>query len=295
MTSSSIDLDLGVPYEHDYIQTNKINLHVIQAGPKDGPLVILLHGFPEFWYGWKHQIPYLARAGYRVWAPDQRGYNLSDKPKGAAAYSLDHLSDDIMGLIDAAGKEKAFIVGHDWGAAVAWWSANKYPARIERMVILNVPHHAVIQRAMKSSLKQLRKSWYIFFFQLPWLPEAFIRYNNWQRGIRSLRDSSQPGTFSEEDLEPYRKAWAQPHGLTSMINWYRALIQKKPKRLPSPRISVPTLIIWGTQDQFLGRELAQKSIDLCDDGRLVMIEEATHWVQHEEAERVNGLIGEFLS
>lgn len=295
MTSSAMSLELGVPYEEHDIITNGINLHVIQAGPKDGPLVILLHGFPEFWYGWKHQIPYLARAGYRVWAPDQRGYNLSDKPKEVTAYSLDHLSDDIMGLIDAAGKEKAFIVGHDWGAGVAWWSANRYPERIERMVILNVAHHAVMQRTVRSSLKQLKKSWYMFFFQLPWLPEAVVRSNNWKIGMRSLQNSSQPGTFSEQDFKHYRTAWSQPQAFTGMINWYRALMRKKPKSLPSPRISVPTLMIWGAQDQFLGREMAPKSIDLCDEGRLVMIEEATHWVQHEKPERVNELIGEFLS
>lgn len=295
MTSLSNNLELGVPYEEHYIATNGINLHVIQAGPKDGPLVILLHGFPEFWYGWKHQIPYLARAGYRVWAPDQRGYNLSDKPKGVAAYDLDDLSDDIMGLIDAAGKEKAFLVAHDWGAGVAWWSANRYPERIERMVILNVPHHAVMERTIKSSLTQLRKSWYMFFFQLPWLPERLIRSNNWENGIRSLRESSQPGTFSEDDFRHYRNAWSQPHAFTSMINWYRAIMRKRPKSLPSPRISVPTLMIWGAQDEFLSREMAAKSIELCDEGRLVMIEEATHWVQHEEPERVNELIGEFFS
>ena len=295
MILSSSDLDLGVPYEEHYIPTNGINLHVVQAGPKDGPLLILLHGFPEFWYGWKHQISYLARAGYRVWAPDQRGYNLSDKPKEVSAYNLDYLSDDIMGLIDAAGKEKAFIVGHDWGAGVAWWSANKYRERIERMVILNVPHHAVMQQAVRSSFRQLQKSWYIFFFQLPRLAEALVRYNNWKMGIRALQNSSQPGTFSKTDLELYRQAWSQPHAITGMINWYRAIVRQQPKSLPSPRIQVPTLMIWGTQDKFLGRELAAKSIELCDDGRLVMIEEATHWVQHEQPERVNELIAEFLS
>ncbi len=287
-------INLSVPYEAHYVSTNGINLHVIQAGPKEGPLVILLHGFPEFWYGWKHQIPYLARAGYQVWVPDQRGYNLSDKPEGIAAYNLDKLSDDIMGLIDAAGKEKAFLVAHDWGAGVAWWSANRYPERIERMVILNVPHHAVMERAMKSTLTQLRKSWYVFFFQLPWLPEAIIRLANWAICIRSLEKSSHTGTFSKEDLMHYREAWSQPQAFTNMINWYRALMREKPKPLPSPRISVPTLVIWGAQDQFLGRELASKSMELCDEGHLVIIEEATHWVQHEEPKQVNELIKGFL-
>ena len=122
----------AMTYDHHDVNTNGIRLHVVQAGPQNGPLVILLHGFPEFWYGWRHQISYLANAGYRVWVPDQRGYNLSDKPKGIAAYNLDHLANDIIGLIDAAGQQKVFLVGHDWGAAVTWWVANKYPERLER-------------------------------------------------------------------------------------------------------------------------------------------------------------------
>ncbi|MGB0386176.1 MAG: alpha/beta fold hydrolase [Ardenticatenaceae bacterium] len=284
----------SVTYDHHYVETNGIRLHVVQAGPEDGPLVILLHGFPEFWYGWRSQIAYLAKAGYRVWAPDQRGYNLSDKPKGIAAYSLDHLSNDIIGLIDAAGEEKAFLVGHDWGAGVTWWTANKYPERLQRIVILNVPHPAVMRRTLQRSFAQLRKSWYIFFFQLPWLPESVMRRNNWEGMLRTLQESSRPGTFSEADLEHYRNAWSQPNAFTGMINWYRAIMQKPPKTLPSPRIKVPSLIIWGTQDHFLNREMVQPSLDLCDDGRLVFIEEATHWVQHEEADRVNQLISDFL-
>lgn len=281
--------------EHNYIETNGIRLHVVQAGPKNGPLVILLHGFPEFWYGWRHQIAYLAAAGYRVWAPDQRGYNLSDKPKGIAVYNLDQLANDVIGLIDAAGQEKALLVGHDWGAAVAWWLANRSPERLERMIILNVPHHAVMQRAAQRTLSQMRKSWYFLFFQLPWLPEAVVGRNNWQTMCKALQKSSRLGTFSETDLEQYRQAWAQPHTMTSMINWYRAIMRKPPQPLPTRRIKVPTLLIWGVKDPFLGRELAQPSIDLCDEGRLAFIEEATHWVQHEEAARVNELMGEFLS
>ena len=290
----SHDSPEAITYDHHDVNTNGIRLHVVQAGPQNGPLVILLHGFPEFWYGWRHQISYLANAGYRVWVPDQRGYNLSDKPKGIAAYNLDHLANDIIGLIDAAGQQKVFLVGHDWGAAVTWWVANKYPERLERIVILNVPHHAVMRKTLQRNLAQLRKSWYIFFFQIPWLPEAIIRRNNWRGAQRSLEDSSRPGTFSEAELAHYREAWSQPRAFTSMINWYRAIMQKPPKKLPSRRIKVPTLIIWGAQDKFLSQEMAQASLDLCDDGRLVLIEEATHWVQHEEADRVNPLISDFL-
>jgi pimeloyl-ACP methyl ester carboxylesterase len=279
---------------NQYIETNGIRLHVLQDGPKDGPLVILLHGFPEFSYGWRHQIPFLASAGYQVWAPDQRGYNLSDKPDGIASYSIHELAADVVGLIDASGRKQVFLIGHDWGAAVAWSVANKYPERLLKMVILNVPHPSVMIKFLRRSFAQLRKSWYMFFFQLPWLPENLSRFRNWNAITKVLTKSSRPGTFSQTDLEMYRQAWAQPKAFRSMINWYRSMLQKPPEPPVSPRITVPTLLIWGAQDQALGREMAQPSIDLCDDGRLIFIEEATHWVQHEEAERVNQLIHAFL-
>ncbi len=280
--------------DNQTIETNGIRLNVVQAGPEDGPLLILLHGFPEFSYGWRKQIPYLASAGYRVWAPDQRGYNVSDKPEGIAAYSLDQLAADVIGLIDAAGQEKAYLVGHDWGGAVAWWTAANYPDRLEKMVILNVPHGAVLQKNLRKNFTQLRKSWYFFFFQIPWLPETMARQQNWKRSVQSLKNSSRPGTFTADDLDQYRRAWSQPQAYRSMINWYRAMLQKPPSPPANSRITVPTLLIWGAKDRFLGRELAQPSIDRCDDGRLVFIEEATHWVQHEEPEQVNELISAFL-
>ncbi len=280
--------------EHQQISVNGINLHVVQDGPRAGQLVILLHGFPEFWYGWRRQIPYLAAAGYRVWAPDQRGYNLSDKPDGIAAYTLDELAADVIGLIDAAGHERAFVVGHDWGAAVAWWVAAKYPERVARMVVINVPHLSVMKAQVRRNFTQMRKSWYVLFFQLPWLPEKLARMGNWNAAVQSLRLSSHPGTFTDADLDTYRQAWSQPKAYTSMLNWYRAVLRKPLAAPATRRIKVPTLLIWGAQDRFLGREMAQPSIDLCDDGRLVFIEEATHWVQHEEADQVNELMGGFL-
>ena len=280
--------------EHHQVIANGVNLHVVQDGPRTGRLVILLHGFPEFWYGWRWQIPFLAAAGYRVWAPDQRGYNLSEKPSGLAAYGLDQLGADVIGLVDAAGQDTAFLVGHDWGAAVAWWIAAKYPARLAKMVIINVPHGAVLMEHLRRNLAQIRKSWYMFFFQLPYLPENLIPLGNWHLFAKTLKNSSRPGTFTNADLDLYRQAWSQPEALTAMLNWYRAVMQKPPMPPDNLRITVPTLLIWGAQDKFLGRELARPSIDLCDHGRLVLIEEATHWVQHEEAGRVNELIDTFF-
>lgn len=280
--------------DHQRIKTNGIHLHVVQSGPDDGPLVILLHGFPEFWYGWRHQIPYLAAAGYRVWAPDQRGYNRSDKPDGIAAYSLDVLAKDVIGLIDAAGRGNAFLIGHDWGAAVAWFLAREYPDRFRRMAVINVPHGAVMQKHLRNNVAQLRRSWYMYFFQIPCLPEALCRMRNWNGIAQALIQSSRPGTFSCKDMAAYRRAWSRPKAFRSMLHWYRAIMQKPPAPPKSKRVSIPTLLIWGAQDKFLGREMAQPSIDLCDEGRLVFFEDATHWVHHEEAERVNEFIGGFL-
>lgn len=279
---------------HRRIATNGIHLHAVEAGPRDGPLVILLHGFPEFWYGWRHQIGALAAAGFRVLAPDQRGYNLSDKPKGVAAYNLDQLALDVVGLIDDAGRAKACVVGHDWGGAPAWWLGLKHADRIDRLAVLNTPHPAVMLRHLLTHPAQMAKSWYMFFFQLPWLPERRMRKDGWAIAAKALLHTSRPGTFTGEEIERYREAWAQPGAATAMIDWYRAAFRSRPRPPASDRVRVPTLLIWGAQDRFLKREMAQPSIDLCDTGRLVFFEEATHWVQHEEPDRVNPLIADFF-
>jgi pimeloyl-ACP methyl ester carboxylesterase len=277
------------------VATNGIHLHVVTAGPETGPLVLLLHGFPEFWYGWRHQIPALAAAGYHVWAPDQRGYNRSDKPRGIAAYGIETLAADILGLIEASGRERVYLVGHDWGAAVAWWVAGRSPERLHRLVILNVPHPAVMQRTLWRDRRQLRKSWYIFFFQLPHLPEWMLRRNHFTGLVRALKGSSRRGTFGDNDLVAYRQAWAQPGALTAMLNWYRAAARQQARLARLGRIRVPTLMIWGVRDIALSRTMAPPSIALCDEGRLVFLEEATHWVQHEEPETVNRLLLTFFS
>ncbi len=277
------------------IATNGVRLHVAQAGPTDGPLVLLLHGFPECWYGWKAQIPALAGAGFRVWVPDQRGYNLSEKPRSVQNYRLEKLTADVAGLIEAAGVERAFLVGHDWGGAVAWQSAAAYPDRVQRLVVLNCPHPEVMRRHLFRSPRQLLRSWYILCFQLPCLPERMARLGNWRMLVRGLERSSRPGTFHEADFEVYRRAWSQPGAMRSMINWYRALMRYPLRGSSETRIRSPMLFIWGAKDRFLGTEMAQPSLDLCDAGRLVLIDEATHWVQHEESRRVNDLLLGFLS
>ncbi len=277
-----------------FIDTNGVKLHVMEAGPKDGPMIMFLHGFPEFWYAWRKQIEYFAQRGYLVVVPDQRGYNLSDKPKGIASYKVDELARDAVGLIDAYGRDKIFLVGHDWGAAVSWWTALKYPERIERLVIMNVPHPVVMGKTLFSNQKQMEKSWYVFYFQIPGAVEHFASANNYQWPVNLLMETSRPGAFSPEDLEKYRAAFMQPYAFTSMVNWYRASLQTPSEKPASFRITMPVLVLWGVNDVAIIPEQAEESMAFCDQGQLVKFEDASHWVQHEEADKVNALVEEFV-
>jgi epoxide hydrolase 4 len=276
------------------ISTNGVTLNVVEAGPLDGPLAILLHGFPESWYGWRHLIAPLAEAGYRVLAPDQRGYGASDKPRGVAAYALDILADDVVGLVDASGRERATVIGHDWGGVVAWGAISRHPTRFDRAVILNAPHPDAMLREIKGNLGQFLKSWYILFFQLPGLPEMLLRRHDFRRLVDGMTHSSRPGTFSTADFERYKAGWAEPGALTAMVDWYRAGLRIKHDPFPDPLVQVPTLLIWGTRDRFVVPGVARSSYALCESARLEWLDEASHWVQHEEPEKVNRLIIDFL-
>jgi pimeloyl-ACP methyl ester carboxylesterase len=281
--------------EHHMVKTNGVRLHVVQAGPQTGDLVMLLHGFPECWYGWRKQIPALAAAGFRVWAPDQRGYNLSDKPPGLAAYSLDELARDVIGLIDAAGCDQAYVVGHDWGAAVAWWVAMRYPERLKKLAILNVPHPSVMRSTLQNNPAQMARSWYIAFFQLPWLPERLMGMAGARAAESLFKRTANPGSFSDADITEYKKAWQQPGALTAMLNWYRSIAQRPAASPPDRRVHVPTLILWGVNDVALTREMARASQDYCDDAKLVWFDNATHWVQHDAPDRVNQELLDFFA
>lgn len=281
--------------EHVFLPTNGIRLHVVQSGSRYGSLVILLHGFPEFWYGWRRQIQPLTEAGFRVWAPDQRGYNLSDKPKGVASYRLDELTRDVLGLINAAGVEKCCLAGHDWGGVVAWWLAMCYPERLHRLAILNAPHPMVMIRMLMNNFSQLRRSWYIFFFQIPFLAEAILRNNDWEPVVRMLKFGGKPDAFTSLDIEQYRQAWWHRDAFAAMLNWYRAVLQMPPDFSGDLRIKVPTLMLWGAQDVALDRQMAEASLDLCDQGKLVYFEDSSHWVHLDEAEAVNKQLVDFFS
>ena len=280
--------------EESFVKTNGIRLHTVIAGPKSGPPVVLLHGFPEDWRCWIRQIPALTTAGCRVIVPDQRGYNLSDKPKGIAAYSVDQLVEDIIGLIKALDYEKVNLVGHDWGAFVAWMLAIKNPEIIHRLGIINVPHPNVMKRFLRRDFEQMRRSLYALFFQLPWLPETLLRMGNWHIAATGLCRNGKSNAFTDEDIEKYKEAWSQPGAMTAMLNWYRAAVRYPPQITNAMKVTVPTLILWGVKDIALSRRMARPSLDYCDEGNLIFFPDATHWVQREEADEVNKRLLEFI-
>lgn len=270
-------------------------LEVATAGPRDGPMLVLLHGFPETAVlAWYPQIEYFSKQGYFVVAPDQRGYNKSEKPSAVLDYRLDYLADDIVKVIDHYDREKAVVAGHDWGGAVAWHIATVHEEKLEKLIIINLPHPAVFTEHLRT-FKQLCNSWYIFFFQTPWVPEAKIYKDSfrWLTGVFSM---SPPGTFSRELILKYHEAWSQPGAVTGMLNWYRAAIRSLiflPK--PEPKmISVPTLMIWGDQDRALDASMAAPSMEWCENGELVMLPGVSHWVQHEAGDRVNSIMHAFI-
>ncbi len=289
------DETLGrVELAHRYADLGDVRLHYVEAG--EGPLVLLLHGFPQFWYEWRHQIPALAETGFRVVAPDMRGYNLSDKPPGVGAYRVQVLARDVERLILACGEQTAAVVGHNWGAIVAWFAAMRYPERVGRLAILNVPHPARFMDGLLSPQQLLRSS-YVFFFQIPWLPEEVIRAGNFTL-LRSVlrRDPVRPGALTAEDIERYTEAMARPGVLTATLNYYRALLRHpRDTQALLERIEAPVLVIWGEKDRALSRWLADPPLLWVPNLlRVERLPEASHWVAEDRPREVNALLLDFL-
>ena len=270
----------------------ELSLHVAESGLTDGAPTILLHGFPEFWFGWRRQIGPLTRAGLRLVVPDQRGYNLSDKPTGIKAYHLDRLADDVVALADAYGVGRFRLVGHDLGGLVAWWTASHHQDRVERLAILNAFHPAVFGPYLRRHPGQWLRSAYAGYFQSPKFPEARLTARNGQVLRSALTRTSRSGSFPDTDLDRYAEAWLRPGAMTGMMNWYRALFRLS--RRPSPRVTVPTLIIFGRRDHAVQPGLAEASLALCEQGRIEWLPEATHWVQHDAPDAVNAALVAFL-
>jgi pimeloyl-ACP methyl ester carboxylesterase len=276
-----------------FAEIGDVRLHYVEAG--DGPLIILLHGFPEFWYGWRLQIPPLAAAGFRVVAPDMRGYNLSSRPDDVAAYEADKLADDIRGLVHERGAESALLVGHDWGGTVAWATAMNHPKVVDRLAILNAAHPRKLSQGLHHP-DQLRRSWYFFFFALPELPEAVVHANSWHF-FRDFLHDARPA-YTAEEIECYVEAWSQPGAATGMLNYYRSSVRKSQKRAVAALrpISAPTLVIWGQDDRYLGTDLAEPDHDDVPNlDRVERLPDASHWVHHDEHERVTRLLTDFFA
>lgn len=284
--------DIDDLVQHRYAALDDVRLHYVEAGT--GPLVVLLHGFPEFWFSWRHQIPALVNAGFRVVAPDQRGFARSDKPRGVAPYRVEALAGDIDQLIGHLGEEQAIVVGHDLGGMVAWWTAMLHPGRVRRLCVANYPHPAWQPRMMVDPA-QIGRSWYVGLFQLP-LPARRLE-PLFARVLRRMftRDPSREGAFSEAEIERYVEAF-EGGALAATLGWYRALLRHRPSEILSKvrPIECATQVIWGMQDRVIGAEWAEPPAKWVWDLRVDRIHDASHWVQIDRPERFNELLLHFL-
>ncbi|WP_152044734.1 alpha/beta fold hydrolase [Aureimonas psammosilenae] len=272
---------------------NGVDLHVVEAGNPDDPLLVLVHGFPEFWWAWRKQITPLAEAGFHVVVPDMRGYNTSDKPTGVSAYHLDTLAADVVTLADTYGVAKFHLVGHDWGAVISWWTAARHAERLEKVVVMDGPHPDIWSRQALKHPTQALRSTYVAFFQLPFVPEASLGSFDFAGLRKMMEGSGHDDTFELGALDRYAEAWAHPGSLTAMLNYYRALRERSPLG-EAARLSPPTLVLWAGEDSFLERHVAEAGLALCDDGRLVVVEGASHWLHLEQPERINREILDFF-
>jgi epoxide hydrolase 4 len=279
-------------WRDDYLVSNGVRLHYVTQG--EGPLMLMLHGFPEFWYSWRHQIPEFAK-DHKVVALDLRGYNDSDKPKETTAYQMQELVKDVEGAVRVLGYDRCVLVGHDWGGAIAWQVAYAAPRLIERLIVLNLPHPAKFTQGIRTP-QQLLRSWYIFFFQLPFLPELVLQANDYQLVAEAFsRMAIDKSAFTATDLAAYKHAAAKPGALTAMINYYRNLLQPGLMQQSWSKLTVPTLLIWGEQDTALGIELTYGTEAYVEDLAIRYIPNCSHWVQQEQPALVNQYMREFLT
>lgn len=294
MSEWSWDPPLGSGIVNSWVEANGLRFEVAEAGDGDR-LALLLHGFPELNYSWRDQMPMLAAMGYRVWAPNQRGYGKTSRPDGVAAYSIDNLVADAAALIDASGAKEVTLIGHDWGAAVAWVFAIKRARPLEKLVIMNVPHPARMAQELRT-WKQLRKSWYIFFFQLPGLPERMMTRDGAAAVRRAFsRSAVHRERFPAEVLDVYARAALRPGAMTAMINWYRAAARHGPKLDGAPKIDTPTLVIWGEQDVALDISLLDGTEEYVSDLTVRRLPDASHWVQQDQPDEVNAILTAWLA
>ncbi|WP_293340633.1 alpha/beta hydrolase [Microcoleus sp. CAWBG58] len=282
---------LEAAWKHEFIATNGIKLHCVTQG--SGPLMLMLHGFPEFWYSWRHQIPEFA-SDYKVVAVDLRGYNDSDKPKHKSAYVMAEFVEDIKGIIQGLGYKSCVLVAHDWGGAIAWSFAYAYPEMVDKLIVMNIPHPAKFAEGLRTR-QQLLKSWYIFLFQLPFLPEFLIKLGDYRAIDRALQGMAvDKSSFTPSDIQAYKDAAAKPGALTATINYYRNIARGFVDRPHREILEVPTLMIWGENDRALGKELTYATADYVRDFQIHYVPNCSHWVHQEQPQLVNRYIRDFL-
>ncbi|WP_108812633.1 alpha/beta fold hydrolase [Sphingorhabdus sp. Alg231-15] len=284
--------DSGITVQ--WIETNGQTFEVAQAG-EGKKLALCLHGFPELHYSWRFQIPLLVEQGYRVWAPNMRGYGGSSKPTTVRDYALDHLCADVAALIDASGAEEVTLIAHDWGAIVAWAFAIQKIRPLKRLVIMNVPHPMVGQREIRH-WRQLKRSWYIFFFQIPWLPEFLMSRGQGEPIKRAFSNMAcDQSNFSDHVLEHYAKAATRPGSMRAMVNYYRALLRHRNViNVENKPITIPTLMIWGEEDSALNIKCAEGTEQWVENFTLHRLPGVSHWVQQEAPEKVNAILRDWL-
>jgi pimeloyl-ACP methyl ester carboxylesterase len=276
-------------WRHREIDVNNVRLHYVESG--QGEPVVLLHGFPEFWYSWRRQLPALAAAGFRAMAVDLRGYNLSSKPRGVANYRMAALVNDLAAFIRMVAGGRALIVGHDWGGVLAWRLAALHPELTRKLAVLNAPHPARMRQVLRRNPMQWLRSWYVLLFQLPWLPERLLRARDFvllERAFR--REPINPAAFSAEDIAEYKAMLGQPGGLTAALHYYRAAMRYPGDLYDKPQSVAPTLVIWGCRDPHLGVSLTERLGPWVPDLRVERLAGASHWVQNDAPEQVNELL-----
>lgn len=278
------------------VASRDVTLAVHEAG--DGPPVLMLHGFPELGYSWRHQVPALAAAGYRAMAPDTRGYGASGRPANVADYGIQALIGDAVALIDDAGGA-AHLVGHDWGGGIAWATAALHPDRVRSLSILNAPHPVASAEARRESEAQRAKSWYMLLFQFPGIAERWFEADDWARLRAMVFENAAPGTFTDDDVDVFLGAFRDEGALTAALNYYRANMPpeawlREPPQLPPVR--VPTMIVWGEGDTYLGEELLERSAAKCEgELRVERLPGVSHWVQQEAPDAVNRHLVDWLA
>jgi len=276
-------------WAHENIQANGIQFHYVTEG--DGPLMLFLHGFPEYWYSWRHQISEFSK-NYKVVALDMRGYGQTDRPQGKENYTIDVLVDDVKEVVSALGYEKCVLVGHDWGAIVAWYVAMNYEACVEKLIVMNVPHPKCYMENL--TFRQVLRSWYIWMFQLPKFPEVYLKANDFKWITDQFRSAVNPAAFLEEDLNKYKENAAMPGALTAMLNYYRNLPAEMMRMDTTPIIQVPTLMLWGEKDGYTGKDSTRGTDRYVKNLDLKFLPNCSHWTQQDCPKEVNQYMNDFL-